>query len=554
MKAVSDEDYKRKLEEISKLPEKDQFQALAELERELKGHSVNSKQRLDPASISEKTPIRDLPFVNDETATKLADHCFINLLSLVTASSSEVARALSISDDAAMKLITKVRTKLDIKSSTAKEELVRRKTIPRITTGSSDLDELFGGNGIESGSLTELFGEFRTGKTQLAHQLCVNVQLPRSMGGLREERDKPVIAVYVDTEETFRPERLVQMYERFFVSGNDLLDIDVLGNVKLEKATNSEQLLDLIKFKLIKEVQLKDIQLIIIDSLTSHVLNEHPGNDFVNHDTRSKKLRELINELLKLTNRFKITVVFTNQVYHKVSMFFGDPTQPHGSHEVGHTAQTRVYLRKSKGNNRIARIIDSPLLPEGEAIFTINKVGILNGDMSDDTKEIYGPEIIFALIAHSLELDQTGKVKNYIPLLFFYQEEILKILHLIVDDIQKNKEPFETWITSLDDGSRIAKYLIDFYSKQQYDEETSDSTKSVIRTFVFFMVYFDQKGMLEEIKAPECVKEEENCFLEVLGELKKKLHLSEEVIAPICEKIREWTSDKEDDLHEKIEE
>ena len=70
-----------------------------------------------------------------------------------------------------------------------------RKKILKISTGSSKFDQLLGG-GIESMSITEAFGEFRTGKTQLAHTLCVTCQLPKEKGGGNGK------VIYIDTEGT----------------------------------------------------------------------------------------------------------------------------------------------------------------------------------------------------------------------------------------------------------------------------------------------------------------------------------------------------------------
>lgn len=81
------------------------------------------------------------------------------------------------------------------------------KDIITISTGSSDLDALLGG-GIETGSITEIFGEFRTGKTQLCHTLCVTSQKPLDQGGAEGR------IIYIDTEGTFRPQKLVAIAER----------------------------------------------------------------------------------------------------------------------------------------------------------------------------------------------------------------------------------------------------------------------------------------------------------------------------------------------------
>ena len=89
----------------------------------------------------------------------------------------------------------------------------------QITTASKELDKLLQG-GIETGSITELFGEFRTGKSQLCHTLAVTCQLPIDMGGAEGK------CLYIDTEGTFRPERLLAVAERYGLSGSDVLGTD----------------------------------------------------------------------------------------------------------------------------------------------------------------------------------------------------------------------------------------------------------------------------------------------------------------------------------------
>ncbi len=98
----------------------------------------------------------------------------------------------------------------------------------QVTTGSKELDKLLNG-GIETGSITELFGEFRTGKSQLCHTMAVTCQLPIDMGGAEGK------CLYIDTEGTFRPERLLAVAERYGLNGSDVLD-----NVAYARAYNTD--------------------------------------------------------------------------------------------------------------------------------------------------------------------------------------------------------------------------------------------------------------------------------------------------------------------------
>ena len=218
------------------------------------------------------------------------------------------------------------------------------------------------GGGFESQSIVELFGEFGSGKTQIAHQLCVMVQLPKEKGGVEGD------AFYIDTENTFRPERIVQMAEGF-----ELDPDEVLSRIHVARAYNSSHQMLLVDK--VKELS-KDApaRLLVVDSLTAHFRAEYVGRGAL--ADRQQKLNKHMHDLLRWADLNNGIVCVTNQVSAKPDAFFGDPTRPIGGHIVGHTATFRIYLRKSKGPKRIARLIDSPHLPEGEAVFTITKEGV----------------------------------------------------------------------------------------------------------------------------------------------------------------------------------
>ncbi|CAG0905144.1 unnamed protein product [Cyprideis torosa] len=118
---------------------------------------------------------------------------------------------------------------------TALQYCDQRKQVFKISTGSSELDKLLGG-GIESMSITEVFGEFRTGKTQIAHTLCVTAQIPTAnySGGK---------VILIDTENTFRPNRLRSIADRFRLDHDEVLE-----NVLYARAYTSEHQMELLDF------------------------------------------------------------------------------------------------------------------------------------------------------------------------------------------------------------------------------------------------------------------------------------------------------------------
>ncbi len=306
--------------------------------------------------------IEKLPGVGPAIAEKLRDAGYVDPLSIAVASPSELADAAEIGESTASKIIINARKMADIGGfETGGALLEKRAQIGRLSSGSKTLDELLGG-GFESQSIIELFGEFGSGKTQIAHQLCVMVQLPKEQGGLEGH------AFYIDTENTFRPERIVQMAE-----GCNLDPDEVLSRIHVARAYNSSHQMLLVDK--VKEMSSEiPARLLVVDSLTAHFRAEYVGRGAL--ADRQQKLNKHMHDLLRWSDLNNGVVCVTNQVAAKPDAFFGDPTRPIGGHIVGHTATFRIYLRKSKGPKRIARLIDSPHLPEGEAVFTITDKGV----------------------------------------------------------------------------------------------------------------------------------------------------------------------------------
>ena len=309
-------------------------------------------------------PVQTLPGVGPATSHKLKEAGLTTIRSIALSSVNDLVDTAEIGEKTASKLIKMCQEQVGLTFSTADTLYTERLGLERITTGSDNLDELFGG-GIETGAITELFGEYRTGKTQIAHQLCVTVQLPRERGGLDAK------AAYIDTEGTFRPERLVEMAERF-----ELDPKEVLANITVGRAYTSDHQVNLSR-DISAIARDKNIRLVVLDSLTSHFRAEYIGRGTL--ATRQQKLNQHIHFLLKLAEMHHVAILVTNQVMARPDFFFGDPTAPIGGHIVAHSCTTRVYLRKSKQTKRVARIVDSPNLPEVEAIFEILADGIHDG-------------------------------------------------------------------------------------------------------------------------------------------------------------------------------
>lgn len=317
--------------------------------------------------MAEEVDLKDLPGVGPATADKLMDSEYDTLESIAVATPSELSASADVGEKTANKIIDAAREEADIGGfETGNKLLERREEVSRITTKCEEFDELMNG-GIETQTITELYGEYGSGKTQIAHQMAVSVQLPKEEGGLNSP------AIYIDTENSFRPERIKQMAQGTGIDPKEALD-----NIFVAKAYNSnhQMLLAEKANDLAKDLREegKTPRLLIVDSLTSHFRAEFVGRGALAE--RQQKLNKHLHEVIRFSNLFNSAALVTNQVQSNPDAFFGDPTRPIGGNILGHMATFRLYLRKSKGDKRIARLVDSPCLPEGEGVFIITEEGI----------------------------------------------------------------------------------------------------------------------------------------------------------------------------------
>lgn len=320
------------------------------------------KSTTEEANSKEKFDIKNLPGVGEATLSKLKSAGITSVRALAIYPISKLMEDSGIGEKTATKLVKAAQDieKMGFKSAESIWE--KRKDLKRISTGSQGLDDILAG-GIETGALTELYGEFRTGKTQLCHQLCVNVQLPEEEGGLEGN------ALFIDTEGTFRPERIIQMADAKNLDYNN-----VLRNIVVGRAYNSDHQILLVR-EAPKIIEEKNIKLIIVDSIIGHFRSEYIGRGTL--ASRQQLLNNHIHDLLRLTETFEVlAAVCTNQVSSKPDVFYGNPTTHTGGHIIGHGATVRIYLRKGKGEQRVAKVVDAPHLPEAEAVFTLSEDGI----------------------------------------------------------------------------------------------------------------------------------------------------------------------------------
>lgn len=304
--------------------------------------------------------IEDLPGIGETIAQKLREAGFRTLESIAVASPAELIE-IGVGEGTAAKAIAAARSALQIGYETADKILARRAAVKRLTTGSEQLDALIGG-GVETQAITESYGRFGSGKTQLAFQLAVNVQLPKEKGGLEGN------CLFIDTENTCHPERIKQIAE---AKGLDAEK--VLKNIHVARAYNADHQMVLTE-KANDLIEKENIKLIVVDSLTSRFRSDYAGRGTL--ADRQQKLNKHLHTLQKWAELYDLVVYVTNQVMDNPGLMFGDPTTPIGGNILAHQSTYRLYLRKSKEDKRIARLVDSPSMPEGEAIFRVTEKGI----------------------------------------------------------------------------------------------------------------------------------------------------------------------------------
>ncbi len=277
----------------------------------------------------------------------------------------EIADLAGMGSDTAVKVCRLARMHVDPGFIPALEVLEMRQHMVKCTTGSQELDRILGG-GVETGAITELIGEFGSGKTQICFTLAVTAQQSVEEGGYGGN------VCVIDTEGTFMPERIMQIAEE---RGLDYTKI--LEGILIARAYNSEHQIILIN-SLPELVEKSGIKLVIMDSMIGHFRGEYIGRGTLAE--RQQKLGSCLSKLLRVAEAFNVSVVLTNQVLSTPDTMYGDPNKPTGGHVMAHACTHRVFLRKGRQNTRLARVIDSPSLPEEKIRFAITAAGIVDPD------------------------------------------------------------------------------------------------------------------------------------------------------------------------------
>ena len=316
--------------------------------------------------------LQSLESVGPATKQKLLDAGIHDVLELSVRSPSdlstitglELSKTTSLCNKARMQLVAAGRMEKDFTS--AKDIYEKRKSMDRIATGCQSIDDLLAG-GVETQAITEFYGEYGSGKSQICHTLAVTVQRPKEDGGLEGS------AIYIDTEGTFRPERIYQIAEK-----KGLDPEEILSRITVAKAYNSSHQ-EYIIGALGGVIRDNDVRLVAVDSAVAHYRAEFLGRATL--ADRQQRLNRMMHLLLRTAENYNVAIVITNQIQSRPDTFFGDPFKPTGGHVVGHTSTYRIYLKKV-GKRRIAKMVDSPCHPEIEAPYVLDEGGV--SDLSED--------------------------------------------------------------------------------------------------------------------------------------------------------------------------
>ena len=305
-----------------------------------------------------KSELESIKGIGPTTIEKLDAAGVGTIMALAVSSPVDIATTAGMSESAARKIIKEARENLNLGFELATEYSKKRDVVKKISLDCESIDGVLHG-GFESGCISEVFGQYGCGKTQIAHLLVVRALV----------EDPNNKCIYIDTEGTFRADRI-----RDFASANGLDPEETLGRIYVTRAFNSDHQMLLAEEaeRLIQKDN--NYRVLVVDSLTSHFRSEFIGRGEL--ATRQQKLNKHMHLLSKIAHLYNAVVLVTNQVMSDPAGFFGDPTRAVGGHIVGHNSAFRIYLRPGKSGTIYFKLIDSPNLPQGEGNYIITKDGL----------------------------------------------------------------------------------------------------------------------------------------------------------------------------------
>eukprot|EP00877_Chromochloris_zofingiensis_P009832 jgi/Chrzof1/5101/Cz15g11140.t1 len=339
-------------------------------EAALQSHVALDGQREEVEEVDDFEPIEKLQELGVGAADikKAKEGGFYTVQSLIMVTKKKLQAVKGLSEAKAEKMVEAARKVTDTGNwMTGSDAMLKRqREIVKISSGCQAVNELLAG-GFETKAITEMYGEYRTGKTQLCLTMCVTTQMPVEDGGAAGK------VAFIDTEGTFRPERIIPIAQRF-----NLEPEAVLNNILFCRAYTSEHQMELIQSVAAKMVE-EPFKLLIVDSIMANFRVDFSGRGEL--ADRQQKLGQMMSQLKKVAEEFNVAVVITNQVMSDPGggmTFVVDPKKPVGGHVMAHASTQRIYLRKGKGEQRVMKVVDSPCLAEAEASFAVGPDGIVD--------------------------------------------------------------------------------------------------------------------------------------------------------------------------------
>lgn len=323
--------------------------------------------------------INDIPGIGPVSKEKLIENGITDYFAMTIRSYLEISEIIGVDKDKVAKAVAFCRkilidqNELSKGDRTATEIWKERKTLLKIKTGSTVLDELLDG-GIEIGSLSEIAGEFGSGKTQFCFWMAIKAQLPVEKGGLMKKDDKRIPCVlWIEAERTFRPERIMQMILGSGFAKNEQEGMKFLDNIIVQRVHNASHQISTIQNSagIIKELNVK---LMVVDSATSLARGDYVGMGYGSR--RADVYKAVGNLLTRIGETHKIAIVVTNQVYESFDQF-KPGLQQIGGHAWGHIPTYRYMIKKrQKGKFYVLTSVDSPMHAVEDAEFEITEKGL----------------------------------------------------------------------------------------------------------------------------------------------------------------------------------
>ena len=234
-----------------------------------------------------------------------------------------------------------------------------------LNSGSNNIDSILDG-GFFPGKIYLIFGEFNTGKTQLCHQLATNIFF-KEISSI--SNSIPSLTLYLDTENTFRPERIKQLASSLNEDSESVLNsIDrtqIIGSTALTVVFDKiEDLIQENKYKLL-----------VIDSITNHFRTDL-NKEGINASMLKNNFIKILGKINEITKRYNLITILTSQItpaFYKESLI---PVKPVALDLFVHFFSEFIYLSNLEENQRLLHVINSEILPERKCLFIINQEGI----------------------------------------------------------------------------------------------------------------------------------------------------------------------------------